>query len=103
MIKTVTINLQTNAREQMIDITERVNNIIKENEVEKGLLHLFTPHTTAGITINENADFDVQRDLLLGLRIAFPNRKEFNHFENNSDAHLKSTVVGCAQTIIIEK
>lgn len=62
----------------------------------------FCPHTTAGITINENADPDVVKDMLYGLEKAYPDRKEFQHFEGNSSAHLKATAVGSSVTVIIE-
>ena len=67
-----------------------------------GLLHLFLQHTSAALTINENADPDVQHDLLLGLRAAFPDRREFCHAEGNSTAHLKSSCVGASQIVLIE-
>ena len=63
---------------------------------------VYCPHTTAGITINENADPDVQHDLLLGLREAFPDRREFRHAEGNSAAHLKSSCIGASKLVLIE-
>ena len=100
--KNFSINVKTNNNEEMIDVTISVDDILKASEVKNGLIHLFVPHTTAGITINENADSDVKDDILLGLKMAFPNRKEFQHFEGNSHAHIKSSLVGCSQSIIIE-
>lgn len=67
-----------------------------------GLLHLFLQHTSAALTINENADPDVQHDLLLGLREAFPDRREFRHAEGNSAAHLKSSCIGASKLVLIE-
>ncbi len=89
-------------REGFYNITGRVRQAISESGVRSGLAVVFCPHTTAGITINENADPNVQHDLLLGLHTAFPDRSEFLHSEGNSSAHLKSSCVGVSCTIIIE-
>ena len=70
--------------------------------MKSGMAVVYCPHTTAGITINENADPDVKHDLLLGLREAFPDRREFRHAEGNSAAHLKSSCVGASQLVLIE-
>ena len=85
----------------MYDITSKVADAVKASSVKEGIAIVYCPHTTAGITINENADSDVQTDLLLGLGKAFPDRAEFRHGEGNSAAHLKSSCVGASQTIII--
>lgn len=99
MLKTCTINT---TREHFFNITPHVKAAIKESGVTEGICVVFCPHTTAGITINENADPDVVRDLLLGLEKAFPNRAEFRHAEGNSTAHLKSSCIGSSVTLIIE-
>ena len=88
--------------EGMYNITARLREVIRESGVQSGLAVVYCPHTTAGITINENADPDVQHDLLLGLREAFPDRREFRHAEGNSTAHLKCSYVGPSQTVLIE-
>lgn len=75
---------------------------VAESGVENGVCVVFCPHTTAGITINENADPDVVRDMLLGLDKAFPDRAEFLHAEGNSAAHLKASCVGSSATVIVE-
>ncbi|WP_087066273.1 secondary thiamine-phosphate synthase enzyme YjbQ [Intestinibacillus massiliensis] len=90
------------APEGMYDITSTVRQCIRESGVRSGLCTVYCPHTTAGITINENADPDVQHDMLLGLREAFPDRHVFRHAEGNSHAHLKSSAMNPAQTILIE-
>ena len=100
-MKTREFTLRTD-RACMIDVTDKVCAVIRESGVQSGLCVVYCPHTTAGITINENADSDVRHDLLLGLREAFPNRCEFRHAEGNSVAHLKSSCVGASQTILIE-
>ena len=74
--------------EGMYNVTVQVRHAIQESGVKSGMAVVYCPHTTAGITINENADPDVQHDLLLGLREAFPDRREFRHAEGYSAAHL---------------
>jgi secondary thiamine-phosphate synthase enzyme len=76
---------------------------VAESGVENGICVVFCPHTTAGITINENADPDVVHDILYGLDKAFPDRREFRHFEGNSSAHLKASCMGSSVTVIVEK
>lgn len=90
-------------REGLYDITVSVCEAIRDSGVEDGLCVVFCPHTTAGITLNENADPDVKRDFILGIDEAFPDRAEFKHREGNSHAHLKSSHIGASETIIIEK
>jgi len=89
-------------REDFYNITAQVRDAITKSGVTSGIAVVFCPHTTAGITINENADPDVVHDLLLGLSKAFPDRAEFRHGEGNSAAHLKASAVGSSATIIIE-
>ena len=88
-------------KQGLYDITDRVAAAIAESGVKEGLCFVFCPHTTAAITINENADPDVVHDLLLGLDAAFPDRRDFRHGEGNSSAHLKSSCVGAGETIIV--
>ena len=89
-------------REGMIPITRVVRAFVEKSGVKNGLCVVFTPHTTAAVTINENADPDVKDDFILGLDRAFPDRPEFRHMEGNSAAHLKSSCVGASETVIIE-
>ncbi len=89
-------------RENFYNITAKVREAVLKSGVTDGLCVIYCPHTTAGITLNENADPDVVRDMLLGLNKAFPDRAEFRHAEGNSSAHLKSSCVGASQTIIIK-
>ena len=84
-MKTREFSISTD-HEGMYNITARLREVIRESGVQSGLAVVYCPHTTAGITINENADPDVQHDLLLGLREAFPDRREFRHAEGNSTA-----------------
>jgi len=88
-------------REGFTDITREVALAVRESGVTDGICVAFCPHTTAGITINENADPDVTHDMLIGLDRAFPDRPEFLHAEGNSRAHLKASCVGSSVTVIV--
>jgi secondary thiamine-phosphate synthase enzyme len=90
-------------KEGLYDITLSVREAIRQSGIRSGLCVVYCPHTTAGITVNENADPDVVRDLLYGLDKAFPDRREFRHAEGNSSAHLKSSCIGASVTLIVEK
>jgi secondary thiamine-phosphate synthase enzyme len=89
-------------KEALIDVTAEVKKCLKESRISDGICVVFVPHTTAGVTINENADPDVQSDLLFGLNKAFPDRPEFRHAEGNSSAHLKASSVGSSVTVLVE-
>ena len=89
-------------REDLYNITPQVREAVNKSGVTDGVAVVYCPHTTAGITINENADPDVVHDLLIGLDRAFPDRAEFRHGEGNSSAHLKASAMGSSATIIIE-
>jgi secondary thiamine-phosphate synthase enzyme len=95
-------NYSTN-NEGMYDITKQAAEVVNKSGVTEGICIVYCPHTTAGITINENADPDVVHDILLGLDRAFPDRKEFLHCEGNSAAHLKAACVGSSVTVIIKE
>lgn len=86
----------------MIDITGQVQNIVSESGVRNGICVIFIPHTTAGITINENADPDVVRDFLMEIGKIVPLSDGYRHFEGNSAAHIKASMMGFSQTVIIE-
>lgn len=88
--------------EGFTNITSSVEQTLAKSGVTEGVCIVFCPHTTAGITINENADPDVKHDLLLGLSRAFPDRAEFRHAEGNSTAHLKACCVGSSVTVPVE-
>ena len=89
-------------REDFYNITTQLLEAVKKSGVTSGHAIIYCPHTTAGITINEDADPDVVMDLLLGLKEAFPDRPQFRHSEGNSSAHLKASVIGSSATVIIE-
>ena len=88
-------------KEDFYNVTAQVREAIAKSGISDGVAIVFCPHTTAGITINENADPDVVHDMLFGLDKAFPNRHEFRHGEGNSAAHLKASAVGSSVTIIV--
>ena len=88
-------------KENFYNITAQVREAITKSGITDGIAVVFCPHTTAGITINENADPDVAHDMLLGLNKAFPDRAEFRHGEGNSSAHLKASAIGSSVTVII--
>ncbi len=87
----------------LIDITHEIREAITESGVTEGICVIFCPHTTAAITINENADPDVKTDFIMGMDKIFPDMTAFRHIEGNSAAHLKSSSVGVSETIIITK
>jgi len=91
------------SRKDFYNMTPQVREAADKSGVMDGIAVVYCPHTTAGITINENADPDVTRDLLVGLDKAFPDRVEFRHAEGNSAAHLKASTMGSSVTIIINK
>lgn len=83
------------------DITSMIKDAVAASGVKDGICVVYTPHTTAAITINENADPDVVRDMILGLNKISPDRSEYRHMEGNSPAHIKSSIIGCSETLII--
>jgi secondary thiamine-phosphate synthase enzyme len=97
-----TISVRTSRRNQMIDITAQAAEAVSESGVLSGTAMVFCPHTTAGITINENADPDVPHDILLTLEALIPQHRDgYRHCEGNSDAHVKSSLVGASEQVII--
>lgn len=87
--------------ENFIDITSKVMDAVKESCILNGICVIYCPHTTAGITINENADPDVVSDLLYAMNITYPDRERFRHSEGNTSAHLKALVTGNSVNVII--
>jgi secondary thiamine-phosphate synthase enzyme len=95
------LDIATTHRNELVDITGRVQKIIDESHVTSGMAQLFVPHTTAAITINENADPSVQSDILGFLEKLIPENAGFRHSEGNSDAHIKSSLVGTSLAVFI--
>ncbi len=99
------LEVATDAPQALVDVTARVRAALRAADARDGLLVVYVPHTTAGVTIQENADPDVQRDLLLALENAVPARPArggYRHAEGNSDAHVKASLVGSSATLIVE-
>jgi secondary thiamine-phosphate synthase enzyme len=92
--------LQTSKRNEFIDITSRIQDVIEE--VSEGVITVYSPHTTTAVTINENADPDVPRDILKKLEELIPQRDNFSHMEGNSDAHIKASLFGSSVRVIIK-
>ncbi|NQU76705.1 MAG: YjbQ family protein [Planctomycetes bacterium] len=100
---TETLTVRTSDREQMLDITSEVVAVLDRSNIRDGLLIVHIPHTTAGVTINENADPDVVHDILAALEKAVPWQQGFyQHCEGNSAAHVKSSMMGCSQTLLVK-
>ena len=95
------LDVRTTRNIEFIDITGKVRNCISEENINDGMVLVYTPHTTAGITINENADPSVGKDIKNHLNELIPRHDRFTHSEGNADAHIKSTLVGCSATILV--
>lgn len=102
MSEILTIDVRSATREEMIDITGQIRSAVKRSGVGSGLCFVFCPHTTAGVTIQENADPDVKSDMIRQLAKTIPKDGPFKHSEGNSDAHIKSSVVGVGVTVMVE-
>ncbi len=96
------LTIKTTKREEMVEITRLVQQAAGEASVESGIVYCFVPHTTAGITINEDADPDVRRDILDKLAREIPREEGFHHAEGNSDAHIKASLMGSSVQVLLE-
>ena len=96
------LNVRTESRAELHDITPEVQKVVREAGVQSGLCHLFVPHTTAGITVNENYDPSVRRDILHALASLVPSTGVYLHREGNADAHIKSSLMGHSASLMIE-
>jgi len=94
-------SVRSSKRDEWIDISAEVRKAVAASNVREGICVVFVPHTTAAVTINENADADVPRDLSLALDMISPDRREFRHGEGNSAAHTKTSLVGPSLTVIV--
>jgi secondary thiamine-phosphate synthase enzyme len=97
------ITVKSKVREELIDIASEVAEYVKKRDYNNGVLYLFVPHTTAAITINENADPSVQKDIKYTLNNLIPQLNNYTHLEGNSDAHIKATLVGSSTFVFIER
>jgi len=96
------LDISTSSKEAFIDITARVEEEVRRARIEAGVCLIYVPHTTAAVTINENADPTVRQDLMMVLRKAVPDSLPYAHAEGNSPAHAKATLVGSSVSVIIE-
>jgi len=96
------INIKTARRIELVDITEEIQNIVTKSKIKEGVCFLFCPHTTAGLTINENADPSVKKDILNTLNKLVPENAGYAHSEGNADSHVKSSLLGSSVTLFIE-
>lgn len=100
MLKEITI--KTNTQTQILDITAQAQKIVEESGITEGLCCVFIPHTTAGVTINENADPSVKQDILMELNKIIPFRDNYSHLEGNSAAHIKASIIGSSVNIPVK-
>lgn len=94
--------VRTRERFEMIDITGEVRSALKKSGLRDGVCHVFVPHTTAAVTINENADPDVPRDILMEMDKIVPLQDAYRHIEGNSAAHIKASLFGPSEVILVE-
>jgi secondary thiamine-phosphate synthase enzyme len=103
MINFQLLKVKTSKREVLVEITDRIRKIVKDSNIQEGVCRIFVPHTTAGITINENADPAVMKDIVNFLAHLIPRNSNFSHREGNSDAHIKSSLTGPSLEILIHE
>jgi len=94
--------LKTTAKTDFVDITPLVQQAVERSKVEEGLCYVFVPHTTAGVTINENADPHVSADIGMALNLMVPAQERYQHMEGNSPAHIKASLVGSSQVVFVQ-
>jgi secondary thiamine-phosphate synthase enzyme len=98
------LEIRTRQRTEFVEITDRVNAMLRQSNLQEGICVVYCPHTTAAVTVNENADPDVVHDLLAWLNRSIPQHQpDFRHSEGNSDAHIKSSLMGPSVTLIVDK
>jgi secondary thiamine-phosphate synthase enzyme len=96
-----TITLRTLSRTSLVDITREVAEAVAEIGIQDGAVVVYVPHTTAAVTVNESADPDVARDIEAALTTLVPLSRSYSHTEGNSDAHIKASLIGCSQTLLV--
>ena len=95
------ISVRTSSRVELIDITHLVEKVVSESKIKSGLCTIYVPHTTAAVTINENADPSVRRDIIAELNKIVPFDDNYSHLEGNAAAHIKASIIGCSETIVV--
>jgi secondary thiamine-phosphate synthase enzyme len=96
-----TLSVPTRSRTEMVDITGRIQELVRDSGVTEGVCHIFEAHTTAGLTINENADPSVQADILMVLNKIISDGEAYRHLEGNSPAHIKASLMGSSLTVLV--
>ncbi|MFQ6031655.1 MAG: secondary thiamine-phosphate synthase enzyme YjbQ [Candidatus Zixiibacteriota bacterium] len=96
------ISVKTSTRVELIDITPLVEKVISESKIKSGLCTIYVPHTTAAVTINENADPSVRRDIIMELNKIVPFDDNYSHLEGNAAAHIKTSMIGSSETILVD-
>lgn len=97
------LRVKTNSKTELVDITQGVQRLVTESGIRSGLCYVYVPHTTSGVTINENTDPNVGRDILKELNKVIPFEDDYGHNEGNSAAHIKSTIVGVSKAVMVEE
>jgi secondary thiamine-phosphate synthase enzyme len=98
-----TLNVRTSRRIEMVDITGQIQELVRQSGVEEGVCHIFSAHTTAGLTINENADPSVQADILMVMNKIISDQEAYRHAEGNSPAHIKTSLMGPNLTVLVSQ
>lgn len=96
-----TLEVRTGGKTEFVDLTARVQEVVSQSGVNEGLCHIFVPHTTAGVTINENADPSVKADILMVLNKLISDQEPYRHLEGNSPAHIKASLIGPQLTVLV--
>jgi len=97
------LRVKTNSKTELVDITQGVQRLVTESGIRTGLCYVYVPHTTSGVTINENTDPNVGRDILKELNKVIPFDDNYGHHEGNSAAHIKSTIVGVSKAVLVDE
>jgi secondary thiamine-phosphate synthase enzyme len=97
------LSVRTSSRVELVDVTDLVQDVVSKSGVKSGLCCVYVPHTTAGITINENADPSVRKDIIKELNKVIPFEDNYSHLEGNAAAHIKASLVGFSQNIFFEE
>ena len=98
-----TLSVHTNHRTELLDLTTQVQEVVKKSGVNEGLCHVFVPHTTAAVTINESADPAVKADILMVLNKVISEKEPYRHMEGNSPAHVKASIIGPQLTVLVSQ
>lgn len=100
MVKTISV--KTRSRTEFVNITSEVRKVVKDSGVRNGMCYVYVPHTTAAVTINEGADPAVETDIVSSLNKLIPHSAGYRHMEGNSDAHIKTSLIGSSESVIID-